>query len=1316
MFQQVADGVCFVLRFERKSPRKNGLNSTRGTSPQSGNRWNTRNGAQMTPVLEQDLDFMGIRATSYFYSPCFNYSLRYDLVNKDAGFKIDLKDDVLQLYRGEKRQTFIQFKLKETVGEAVKRKNFRNVGCFLEKEKGSKNRTIIPGRDITSGSNGSPKGQISDPEANSQMHSISVDLTSFSNNILNNQQKGRHPLVRKTPVLAIEAFVFNRKNEFQVNPIGVAYFDILCGNQLSIPYTSGGIEAHDFEQNDPSDNPVASLEQFEKLLEIHQINDSSISNSEGDVTNTGIVSKITSFLENVTYTMKTRPLTKKMEKKLLNVMNSLTEELQNETTLLVKVSRLLCSLGMFNMVEEILQIVSECKKSVEGDAEEKTDLVCASKFCADWKLLAVDFCLNRKISQKVLETLTVKCKDEKPEQQCAEKKYSHQNILEKYVLDAVKKEHSSLIEEFDEKQLQLHRENSSFPRHNQFLGIDTPETIGNLRIERDISYQQTEIASGENDGDDKNSKQKGKENEITLFRLNILPFKIHHWNNQFVILMRQPENAHAENLGEDDVTENGKKVKTANDNEIFLGNLDDPDEYPILAKSVESRNAIKVWKHKTRNEDDIIVNTRCKEQVVCIGRVVRVQEVPFNITVKIEAESDEFKNKKDASLFPDVLRGCLVGESGNPESAPIMLKWRLTLVQANVVTYSRIMDTLKVLASHDISNTKEIDFDTAKKYDIISANDDATPTGDHVTATGNDVKREDSCVILAGDCSSDVITGKEPSTSSCSNFTTDDVSSSKNSKESKKRISKSFNNQIVRLLIYPTLSEIEIPQQSIANSGLQHESFKKSLNESQQKAVELARSNRISLIHGPPGTGKSTTACAIVRDVLLNFGYGKILICAETNLAVDNLLMKFKQTATKDEKDLKLLRLNSQQGREMRNPDVESDPSLQELSLEWKIKKTVGNDIRRFSNFRSSAEKKAARKIIEESRIIFTTCAGAGDPLLDHNQFEFVLIDEATMSRETTSLCSLAHGCKHLVLIGDPNQLGPTNRLTGDLEKDRSENSQSDKEESAGEEKKNIPETLFHKFHALPEVFKTAFLNTQHRMHSQLAQFPSKEFYDSKLKSANYIDDHRRFEFRPDSKYFDQTKILKWWPVSKSGRREALAPLCFIDVPDGTEQRRGTSFYNEAEAKICCKVWLDILLVQAVGSFKNIAILTLYKGQVEKLKEQFTNLIKDLKNRFPLAESKLPTHLPEINSVDSYQGRENDIILVSTVRTKDKLGFSGDPNRINVLLTRGKKILCVIGNQNTLKNSPEDSEKYWQRWFEQVDVVKASKVLDEKSE
>lgn len=355
----------------------------------------------------------------------------------------------------------------------------------------------------------------------------------------------------------------------------------------------------------------------------------------------------------------------------------------------------------------------------------------------------------------------------------------------------------------------------------------------------------------------------------------------------------------------------------------------------------------------------------------------------------------------------------------------------------------------------------------------------------------------------------------------------------------------------------------------------------------------------------------------------------RILVCAETNLAVDNLALRF----LRENEYYGAIRVGG------RNVD-KRESALEEINLETCVRKEVTT--KAGQSFLLSRHKKVINAMFKRSRIVFATCAGAGDPLLDGQQFDSVLMDEASISTEPGALCPLTHGCRHFVLIGDHKQLGP--------------------HASGG-----VCMSLFERL-ALPCNPPTTMtlLNEQHRMHPELCLFPSHSFYDGQLLTAAGISAARKV------------------PQAFFGGRE---PVRYLDVPNGREERIGSgSWYNEVEIQVVLQVLHE--LISGKESFKDgsltaaqITVLTPYRAQQMKIRERLSGW----------------RDAPEVNSVDGYQGRENDVIIVSTVRCAGSLGFCNDERRINVLLTRAKRGLVVIGSRSTLGSS-----RLWASWLKEA--------------
>ena len=404
------------------------------------------------------------------------------------------------------------------------------------------------------------------------------------------------------------------------------------------------------------------------------------------------------------------------------------------------------------------------------------------------------------------------------------------------------------------------------------------------------------------------------------------------------------------------------------------------------------------------------------------------------------------------------------------------------------------------------------------------------------------------------------------------------------------------------------------------------------LNSSQQKALNSSLKQRLTLIHGPPGTGKTHVACEIVQQQLIkDEEHNPILVVAETNLAVDNLCEKLMSLGVRVVRIGKLDHIA---------------PPVRSISLEGQIEKKrveEGKDKAK-SPFPS---KRTVKSILSAAQVVAATCTSAGDPILKGTKLPFVIIDEATQVTEPTSLIPLVYGCQQLVLIGDPEQLAPNPPVTS-LELQVAE----------------LSVTLFHR---LQRILPSIFLSEQHRMHPELAKFPSCKFYRERLLTATS-------RCQQKSAFQEEVPIL-----------ERDKPLVFVKVGE-REKRIGTSFCNPGEAEAVAKI-INYLIEHKV-SVQQIDVLTPYKGQVKCIQEEC---------------QKQKIHNPRVRTIDSFQGREADVIIFSTVRcnSQGELGFTSDRYRMNVLLTRAKHGLIGIGCENTLsKGSP-----LWKEWLESVKVI-----------
>ncbi len=432
------------------------------------------------------------------------------------------------------------------------------------------------------------------------------------------------------------------------------------------------------------------------------------------------------------------------------------------------------------------------------------------------------------------------------------------------------------------------------------------------------------------------------------------------------------------------------------------------------------------------------------------------------------------------------------------------------------------------------------------------------------------------------------------------------------------------------------------------------------LNESQSEAFSKAMECRLSLIQGPPGTGKTHTAVRILAAWARN-GAGPVLAVADSNVAVDNLLGGLLDQGVKAirlgqpvkvRESLRDATMAAQMSEHHLREDVETSIGLNEdamrrlPSLKGKEKGLAHRDINKGWKEVRRIENQMRDDILEHAQVICATCVGAGDLLLDSRRFPLVLLDEATQATEPASLIPLTKGARHVVLVGDHHQLPPTVI---------SRRAQED----------GLSKSLFERLIALGAP--ATMLTTQYRMHPVIREWPSERFYGGELEDGVTADER-------------SAPAGFVWP-------DWDAPVAFIPV-DGAEDTSpdGASKQNMDEAGLAVRV-VDMLLSGGDISPHDIGVVTPYSGQVR--------LLNDLFESAGGREENERYHGLEIKTVDGYQGREKDVIVLSAVRANDggELGFLTDKRRLNVAITRARRGLILLGHPRTLRN-----DSNWASW------------------
>ena len=451
------------------------------------------------------------------------------------------------------------------------------------------------------------------------------------------------------------------------------------------------------------------------------------------------------------------------------------------------------------------------------------------------------------------------------------------------------------------------------------------------------------------------------------------------------------------------------------------------------------------------------------------------------------------------------------------------------------------------------------------------------------------------------------------------------------------------------------------------------------LNDSQKKAIENALScENFFLIHGPFGTGKTRTLVELISQETRQ-GH-KVLATAESNAAVDNILERLMNN-----KKLTLTRLGHPQRVSKHNITQTLAYKAENHKLNKKIKKihkkidnliekrkvhtkptpqyrrgygdydilhmaSKGKGGRGISSDKMKSmakwieinqeideahdeikriENRMIKDIIDSSDVILATNSSSALEAIARVKFDVAVIDEASQATIPSVLIPIAKAHR-FILAGDHKQLPPT------IISDR-----------AGALSKTLFEELIRIY-----PFKSQLLDIQYRMNSLLMKFPNEEFYNNGLKSDSSVDD------------INIKDILD--------SRQDEDALLFIDTSDIADNRErhlkdSKSIVNEIEAEIAIRI-ADDYLNDGVSE-EDIGIISPYADQVKIIQENT-----------PI----------EVKTVDGFQGREKEIIIISTVRSNNNgnIGFLSDLRRLNVAITRAKRKLIIIGNKDTLITNP----------------------------
>lgn len=422
------------------------------------------------------------------------------------------------------------------------------------------------------------------------------------------------------------------------------------------------------------------------------------------------------------------------------------------------------------------------------------------------------------------------------------------------------------------------------------------------------------------------------------------------------------------------------------------------------------------------------------------------------------------------------------------------------------------------------------------------------------------------------------------------------------------------------------------------------------LNATQQHAVnEVLRAKDVAIVHGPPGTGKTTTLVEAINETLAR--ESQVLVCAQSNMAVDWISEQLVDRGINVLRIGNPTRVNDKMLGFTYERRFEAHPDYSQL---WAIRKAI-RELRmqrkgRTENWHQKMDRLRSRAteleisinadLFGQARVIASTLVGASNKILDGQHYSTLFIDEAAQALEPACWIAIRRA-NRVILAGDHCQLPPTVKSIAAL-------------------KAGLGKTLMERIvDSKPEV--VTLLDTQYRMNEEIMRFSSSWFYDGKVK-ADPITAHR-------------------------GILDYDTPIEWVDDVANDDETVGETFVGETFGRINKVEARQVMeLLQAyfekIGKQRiidesiDVGIISPYRAQVQYLrhlikKEAFFNPFR---------------HLLSVNTVDGFQGQERDVIIVSLVRSNNdgQIGFLRDLRRMNVAMTRARSKLIIIGDHETL--------------------------------
>lgn len=466
------------------------------------------------------------------------------------------------------------------------------------------------------------------------------------------------------------------------------------------------------------------------------------------------------------------------------------------------------------------------------------------------------------------------------------------------------------------------------------------------------------------------------------------------------------------------------------------------------------------------------------------------------------------------------------------------------------------------------------------------------------------------------------------------------------------------------------------------------------LNPTQERAVnEVLWAKDVAIVHGPPGTGKTTTLVEAINETLMR--ESQVLVCAQSNMAVDWISEKLVDRGINVLRIGNPTRVNDKMLGFTYERRFESHPDYPQL---WAIRKAIRelrkNRKKGSENYHQKIERLKSRaaeieirinaELFGEARVIACTLVGSAHRLLEGMKFGTLFIDEAAQALEAACWIPMRRASR-VILAGDHCQLPPTVKSIAAL-------------------RAGLGKTLMERIaENKPEV--VTLLKIQYRMNDEIMRFSSDWFYGGKVESAPQIKYRSVLDYDHPITWIDTSNEENQITIEgEDAPEDSASTSSSVSAANQNsdlnfkEQFVGESFgrINKAEAELTlltlAEYFTKIGKQRVLEERIDVGIISPYRAQVQYLKK----LIKEYEFFKPYRR------LISVNTVDGFQGQERDVILISLVRSNDEgqIGFLKDLRRMNVAMTRARMKLIILGNKDTMTKHP-----FYKKLWEYVEAI-----------